>query len=53
MKADLAIYNSMLGVPGQYKNIALLLALNFTSVVVPIKTVLAETVTNVFYWVTM
>ena len=42
MKADLAIYINMFGVPGQYKSVALI---NWILVVVPIRTVFTETVT--------
>ena len=46
VKVDLAIYTHMLGVPGQYKSVALMLGyINWISVVVPIRTVFAETVT--------
>ena len=45
MKADLAIYTHVLGVPGQYESVALMLAINWISIVVPIGTVFANPVT--------
>ena len=44
MKADLAIYINMPGVPGQYKSVALTLGYKL-DLVVPIRTVFTETVT--------
>ena len=43
MKADLAIYTHVLGVPSQYKSVK---AKNWILVVVPIGTVFANPVTN-------
>ena len=42
MKADLAIYTHVLGVPGQYESVALMLI----SIVVPIGMAFANPVTN-------
>ena len=47
MKTDLAIYTHVLGVPGQYESVALML--RWISIVVPIGMVFANQVTNVIY----
>ena len=47
MKADLAIYTHVLGVPGQYESVALMLSHKWISIVVPIGTVFANPVTYV------
>ena len=47
MKADLAIYTHVLGVPGQYESVAIMLrAIKWISIVVLIGTVFANPVTN-------
>ena len=47
LKADLAIYIHVLGVPGQYESVALMLSHKWISIVVPIGTVFTNPVTYV------
>ena len=47
MKADLAIYTHVLGVPEQYKSVALMLSHKWISIVVPIGMVFANPVTYI------
>ena len=49
MKADLAIYTHVLGMPGQYESVALMLSHKMDFNCVPIGTVFAETVTYEFF----
>ena len=46
LKADFAIYIHVLGVPGQYESVALMLSHKWISIVVPKGTVFTNPVTN-------